>query len=121
MKGRLQELTLRRWHRRAGIFLAVLILVQAISGVVIAFNLLFIFHHDVSALLDARESHGLHRAWDYIFMDIHYGGGWVGSIYHIAVGVGLVWIVVTGTLIYFRGVRRSRLARRRAASDGQSL
>jgi hypothetical protein len=111
----IQELTLRRWHRRAGIFLAVLILVQAISGVVIAFNLLFVFHHDVSALLDAREAHELHRAWDFIFMDIHYGGGAIGSIYHAAVGIGLVWIVWTGTVIFVRGAKRSREARLRAA------
>ena len=90
----------------------------ASSYLLIAFNALFVFHHDVSALLDAREAHALHYAWDYVFMDIHYGGGWVGSIYHIAVGVGLVWIIVTGTLIYFRRIRRSRQARRRAASQG---
>ncbi|MFH1501843.1 MAG: hypothetical protein ABIG03_02220 [Candidatus Eisenbacteria bacterium] len=116
MKGGVKETTLRRWHRVAGIFLALLIVVQAVSGLVIAFNASFRFHHDVSALLDARDAHALHYAWDYVFMDIHYGGGVAGAIYHIAVGVGLVWIVWTGALIYFRGVRRSRQARRRAAA-----
>ncbi len=48
-------------------------------------------------------------------MNIHYGGGWVGSIYQIAVAGGLIWLVITGTLIYLRGVRRSRRARRGGA------
>ena len=117
MRGRLQELTLRKWHRRAGIFLAALILMQAISGLFIAFNLLFVFHHDVSALLDAREAHGLHHAWDYVFMNIHYGGGIVGSIYQGVVGVGLVWIVWTGVAMFVRRARRSSQARRRAAQQ----
>ena len=119
MVGGVKELTLRKWHRVAGIFLALLIIVQAISGLVIAFNVSFVFHHDVSAFLDAREAHALHYAWDYLLMDIHYGGGWIGTTYHFAVGVGLVWIAWTGALIYFRGVRRTRQARRRAATrDG---
>jgi hypothetical protein len=50
-------------------------------------------------------------------MDIHYGGGWIGTVYHISVGIGLVWIAWTGLLIYFRGVRRSRRALKRAATE----
>ena len=117
MTWKIKELTLRKWHRNSGIILGLLILFQAVSGLFISFTIAFTFHHDVSASLDAHEAHTLHYAWDYLFMSIHYGTGWVTSAYHLVVGVGLVWLICTGTMIFLRGVRRSRQARRQASSS----
>jgi hypothetical protein len=111
------EATLRRIHRITGAFLAPLIVLQAVSGLFISFNVAFNFHHDVSAFLDAHEVHALHHAWDYLFMNIHYSGNWVGTTLHAAVGGGLVLVTWTGAAIFIRRVRRTRKARRAERSS----
>ena len=108
MRSFLKEPSLRSWHRKMGIVLAPLVVLQVISGLVIAFEVLFGLHHDVSGFLNEREAHGLHRFWDYIGIDIHYGGGSLGTIYHIALGIGLLWLVVSGSVLYVKVRRRMR-------------
>ena len=117
MAAGLREVTLRKWHRNTGIVLALLIAVQAFSGGVIAFQGLLSAHHEVSAFLDAREVHTLHRFWDYVGIYIHYGGSTVGAIYHAAVVLGLLWLVISGVMMYVRAQKRS-LQRRRATKSG---
>ncbi len=60
----IKESTLRKWHRLIGITLAPLIFLQALSGLVIAFEILIGIHKNVADLLHKKETHTLHYAWD---------------------------------------------------------
>ena len=108
MAAGLKEVTLRKWHRNTGIVLALLIAIQAFSGGVIAFQGLLSAHHEIRAFLDEREVHTLHRFWDYVGINIHYGGSTLGTIYHAALVLGLLWLVISGVMMYFRAQKRSR-------------
>jgi hypothetical protein len=85
---------------------------------VIAFQGLLSAHHEISAFLDEREVHTLHRFWDYLGINIHYGGGTLGTIYHAALVLGLLWLVISGVAMYIRAQRRSR--RHRSATKSGS-
>ena len=102
----INELKIRKWHRTIGIILAPLILLQAFSGMVIAFELLLGIHEDVSDLLKKQESHTLHHAWDYTLLDIHYGGGYLGDIYHLVLVMGLISLITTGIMVFLKAKMR---------------
>jgi hypothetical protein len=78
---------------------------------VISFEVFLGIHKDIADVLDKQESHALHHAWEYMLLDIHYGGGYWGNLYHLAIVTGLVWLVLSGALIFIKIAKRERKRR----------
>lgn len=90
----MNEPTLRLWHRRVGVLVAVFMALQGLSGLYLAY--VAVSGHMLDQLV----------AWA---MDLHLGGATAGHLYRILLGLGQVWMAVSGLLIY-------RLIRRRMAA-----
>ena len=105
----MKEFTLRKWHRRIGIILALFIILQAGSGLLISINKLAIPHkHDNSAISHSHDQHDereslLHET----LVFFHHGGGVIGTSYRILVGAGTLWTAFTGLIIYVKIRARS--------------
>ena len=85
----MREADLRKWHRTGGVFLAFFIFLHIITGIVLS----------VEDLLGEYWG-GIH--------DIHGGFGKIGGIYRILLGIGLVWIVISGCIIYMNIRKRMK-------------
>jgi uncharacterized iron-regulated membrane protein len=81
----MDEAYLRKWHRTMGIILAFFIFLQAASGAMMAFE-------------HALDAHGLFG----VLTSIHYGGGFLGNLYRVILGLGLMGMATSGTLIYLK-------------------
>lgn len=103
-----KEPTLRKWHRYGGSVLAPLIFLQALSGLFLSFEWMTGLHTAAGELLPGASP--FLRFWDWVFVGIHYGGGFPGYLYHSFVGAGLIWLVVTGAWIFLK--TRARLRKR---------
>jgi hypothetical protein len=96
----------RKWHRRIGIVIAPLLVLQSISGLFLSLDwLLGIHHRGGEAITDIPP---LLRLWDFILVEIHYGFGAPGAFYHILLGIGAVWVAVSGFAIHLRLRSRSK-------------
>ncbi|GAB4275009.1 MAG: hypothetical protein Kow0092_30530 [Deferrisomatales bacterium] len=107
----MNEPTLRKWHRYAGVALAPLILLQAVSGLFLSFEWLTGLHTAAGKLLP--DAPPLLRFWDWVFISIHYGGGRVGALYHGLIGVGLVGLATSGFVIFLKIRARMKRGTRR--------
>jgi hypothetical protein len=87
----MNEAYLRKWHRRMGIVLAFFILLQTMSGLVLNLEDLF----DIAAL----------TGWSKV---LHRGGGDWGTVYRSLLGLGLVGMAVSGSLIFYKIGQRAR-------------
>jgi hypothetical protein len=98
----MRESTLRRVHGRVGVLLALFIVVQSVSGIALGWRLagrsgvLEWFAGPGSFL---QKSEGTLRL-------IHSGSHGPGLLYNLLLGLGLVWMAVSGTIIYLRSRRR---------------
>ncbi|MGQ9688738.1 MAG: hypothetical protein ACUVXF_08145 [Desulfobaccales bacterium] len=87
----MDEAHLRQGHRTMGIILALFLLLQAASGAMLA-------------LERALKSPGLFGP----LTSLHFGGGFLGQIYRILLGLGLMGMAISGTLIYLKIRARTR-------------
>jgi uncharacterized iron-regulated membrane protein len=87
----MNEAYLRKWHRRLGIGFAVFIFLQTLSGLILNLEDLV----DIAAV--ARWSSVLHR-----------GGGEFGTVYRSLLGLGLLGMVFSGSLIFYNIRQRSQ-------------
>uniref|UniRef100_A0A7V4G933 PepSY domain-containing protein n=1 Tax=Desulfobacca acetoxidans TaxID=60893 RepID=A0A7V4G933_9BACT len=87
------ELYLRTWHRRMGIILALLVVLQAGSGLLLSFLGLI-----PGAGVEGSPWHALAE----VMVALHLGGGVWGKIYRIFLGLGLLGMATSGTLIFFK-------------------
>jgi len=87
----MNELYLRTWHRRFGIVLALFVFLQAASGVVLNVEHFL----DIPPLLVAAKI-------------LHEGGGLAGTIYRTVLGLMLMAMAVSGSLIFFKVWRRTK-------------
>jgi hypothetical protein len=99
----MKEVNLRTWHRRIGIILVLFVILQAGSGFLIAlgdFMLSMNPHteHAVTATTVDEEE----EFWDEALEFIHFGAGTAGGGYRILLGAGILWMAVSGGLIFFR-------------------
>lgn len=85
------ELYLRTWHRRCGIVLALFIFLQALSGVLLNFEDIL----EVPVIL----------AWANF---LHRGGGVWGAGYRTVLGLALMAMAGSGSLIFIKMWRRTR-------------
>jgi uncharacterized iron-regulated membrane protein len=79
------EVFLRKWHRTMGIILALFIFVQAATGALMSLQFALNFSEPLKAL-----------------EILHTGGGLWGNLYRILLGLGLMGMATSGTLIYLK-------------------
>ncbi len=87
----MNELSLRTWHRRFGMGLALFIFLQAASGFVLNAETL------LQSPTLALWANTLHR-----------GGGDFGTVYRALLGLALMTMAVSGSLIFLKVWRRTK-------------
>lgn len=111
----MKEINLRRWHRRVGIILALFIILQAGSGLVITLGDLspsegHVHTEPAVAATGADEEEPfLDEALEFI----HFGAGTAGALYRIVLGAGVLWMAVSGGLIFFQVRARSKKTKKK--------
>ena len=109
----MKEYDLRKWHRRVGIVLSLFILLQAGSGFLISLEGIVATapshaHTDQPAISsEHEEDEGRGSAWDRILGVIHHEAGVLWDLYRVFLGAGIVWMTITGSMIFFRTRARS--------------
>lgn len=78
------EKSLRLMHRRIGVPLAVFIVIQSVTGVILA----------IEDIVSAYWGGPVH--------DLHFGFDLAGHVYRIVLGAGLLYMAATGVMIYLR-------------------
>jgi uncharacterized iron-regulated membrane protein len=85
------EASLRKWHRRLGLGFVSFIVLQALTGMILNFEDIF----EIVAV--TTWSNVLHRA-----------GGNFGTVYRTLLGLGLLFMAVSGSLIFYKIRQRTR-------------
>ena len=93
----MQESELRYWHRRLGIILALLVMIQAGTGLCLSLEKC-LFTSVEGPAVELVETLAL----------IHRGGGDWWRIDRVLLGAGLCGMAISGSLIYFKIRARSR-------------
>ncbi len=107
----MKEITLRKWHRTTGILLAVFIAVQAITGLALSLEPLYSHSNPSQGISEKAGPSGAEdEFWEELFEFVHRGAGPVGAVYRIALGLGILWMAVTGFTIHLRIKRRTKAA-----------
>jgi hypothetical protein len=114
----MKEANLRKWHRGLGIILALFVILQAGSGLLITITEIETPHSHANSEIAAHgQAHeegkeGHHDEGQSAFMKflsfIHHGAGSIGVIYRILLGIGLLFMAVTGAQIYLNIKARTR-------------
>lgn len=110
----MKERDLIKWHRNVGIVLAPLLVLQAISGVFLSAEWLLGYHQRVCEVIRGNVP-SLIWLWDKLLVEIHYGLGIPGAIEHIVLGIGLVWVTVSGFMMFLN--TRARKKRLKGGKD----
>ena len=105
----MKEPDLRKLHRIAGVAVAPLLILQVLSGIFISVDWLMGIHRRAGEAIKENFS-PLLRLWDMILVDIHYGPGMGGALYHIVLGIAAIWVVASGLTIFLRIRARRRQA-----------
>ena len=97
----MKEPDLRKLHRIAGVAAAPLLTLQVLSGIFISVDWLMGIHSRAGEAI--KETYPpLLKLWDMMLVDMHYGPGTGGAIYHIVLGIASLWVVASGFVIYLR-------------------
>lgn len=99
----MKPITLNSLHRYVGIVIAPLLVVQTVTGLLLGFGL---FRRAAPPPGGGRPPVA-EGSWDAILMKIHFGPGIIGDTFHLLLGAGVIWMAISGWLLYLR-VRRSR-------------
>ena len=110
----MKEYDLRKWHRRVGIVLALFIILQAGSGFLLSLGNIVtteVLHaHADQPPLQATEYEEYEKeiaAWNRTLAFIHFEAGVWWNLYRVLLGAGIVWMAITGTMIFLRIRARS--------------
>lgn len=124
----MKEVSIRKTHKNIGIVLALFIILQAGSGVMLIFKNITISvphshaveNHEMGDMnihyslptdseIGHMENQSDHNfSWSTFINSLHHGGGEVGIIYHLLSGIGMLFMAVTGTLIFLKTRSRNR-------------
>jgi hypothetical protein len=75
-------------------------------------NWLMGIHHRIGDAV-RNDILSLARLWDVIPVEIHYGIGKTEAFYHIALGVAVIWMGVSGFILFLRSRKRQRAVLRK--------
>jgi hypothetical protein len=106
----MKEADLRKWHRRFGAALALFLVIQAGTGLLISFGEWSPSHsHANSKTHKIADHHEEEEAVEHGFLGrVHHGGGALGFIYRFFVGMGIIGMSVSGTIIFMKSRARIR-------------
>jgi len=99
MKG----IYLNKLHRNVGICIAPFIVIQTVSGLLLDFGL---FRRGSFGPGVEEASHARNVA-ETLLVKIHFGPGLLNDCYHLLLGLGVLWMAVTGWMLYLR-IRKMR-------------
>jgi len=97
----MKEPDLRKLHRTVGVVIAPLLILQAFSGIFLSIDWLLGFHRRIGETIKENIP-PLIRLWDMILVNIHYGLGVGGAFYHVLLGIGAVWVAVSGFMLFLK-------------------
>lgn len=109
----MKEYDLRKWHRLVGIVPSLFILLQAGSGFLSSLEGIVATapshaHTNQSAISsEHEEDEGSRSAWDRILGFIHHEAGVLWDLYRVFIGAGIMWMTITGSMVFFRIRTRS--------------
>jgi len=99
-----KKLRLNQLHRYVGITIAPFLVIQTLSGLLLDFG-----PFRRRGLFAGGEESPVWRWFSGQLMSkIHFGSGFFNDLYHILLGAGIVWMAVSGWLLFLKG-RRARL------------
>ena len=101
MKGPL----LNRLHRYLGITVAPLLVIQTASGLLLDFGPI-----RRALLAPAELPPAPPGPLDRFLTAVHFGPGLANDAYHLLLGGGIVWMALSGWLLYLRGRKARRAA-----------
>jgi hypothetical protein len=106
----MREADLRRWHRSMGIIVAAFIILQVGSGFLLSLGGLPILrtYADQETYSSGHAQGEGERLWQDALDFIHLGGGIVGATYRLLLGLGIVVVAVSGSMIFFKIRARSK-------------
>lgn len=99
----MKEADLRKWHRTMGIILAVFIILQAGSGLLISVGELFVSHshaNEDTMIPHVDREDGESQLRHGIIGLVHHGAGLIGGIYRVLLSIGLLGMAVSGGRIF---------------------
>jgi uncharacterized iron-regulated membrane protein len=94
---------LNKLHRYVGICLTPFLVIQTLSGLLLDFGL---FRRGASGP-GGEEAQQVRSALDALLVKLHFGPGVVNDGYHILLGIAILWMTVSGWMLYLR-IRRVR-------------
>jgi len=97
---------IRRWHRRMGILLAPFLFLQGLSGLILTYGVFT----QVASTLAENSPEAVQTAWSLIIAKMHHGPGLFGWIYHSLIGIGLLWMTLSGAWIWWDLRRRKKVS-----------
>ena len=109
MKG----IYLNKLHRNVGICIAPFIVIQTVSGLLLDFGL---FRRGSFGPGVEEASHA-RNVVETLLVKIHFGPGLLNDCYHLLLGLGVLWMAVTGWMLYLR-IRKMRKKSMTVVSPG---
>jgi uncharacterized iron-regulated membrane protein len=100
----MKEQLLHKLHRYVGIVIAPYLVIQTVSGLLLGFG----FFRRPGSAMNERSVLILPGSWDDILVKVHFEAGWAGDVYHLLLGAGIVWMALSGWVIYLQGRRRGK-------------
>jgi uncharacterized iron-regulated membrane protein len=94
---------LNKLHRCVGVCIAPFLVIQTLSGLLLDFGL---FRRGSFGPGVEEVSHARNVA-DTLLVKLHFGPGTVNDCYHFALGVGVIWMALSGWVLYLR-IRKAR-------------
>lgn len=128
----MKEANLRKLHRYSGLILAIFIVFQVGTGLLMSVKQLMVpgdvhehvapsAHQEPGGEIESRDIQGHDKVsqhattWNWVkdtagsnVMTIHHGGGLLGQIYRILLGTGILFQTAVGILIFLRIRSRAR-------------
>jgi uncharacterized iron-regulated membrane protein len=99
----MKKIRINTVHRYIGIAISPFIALQTITGLFLDYGL---FRRGSFGPGTARLQETL-GVWDKFLTKTHFGSGLTNDTYHLLLGAGIIWMVVSGWVLYLR-VRRNR-------------
>jgi hypothetical protein len=100
----MKESDLRAWHRNLGIILSLFIILQTVTDLLISLSEAGVPHtHANSESVVQANTHGeVKSKWSASIAFIHHGAGAIGMFYRILLGIGMLGMAVSGSMIFFK-------------------
>lgn len=97
----MKRIHLNKLHRYVGIIIAPFLAIQTLTGLLLSFGP---FRRGGSVLA-GQDLPIINKQLDGIFIKTHFGPGVINDSYHLLLGAGIIWMALSGWMLYLRGRR----------------